>query len=79
MQTTDMDDLERRLLAQEMVLPQLLAHQPNSADLLAHLEKMFTAKGDPHDTSDGRPDTTKIARGIIEAAKKVAQVHAAAG
>ena len=75
MDTTHMDVLERRLQAQEMVLTQLLAHQPNGAALLGHLEQMFTAKGDPKDTSDGSPDTTKLALGIIQAAKKVASVH----
>jgi DNA mismatch endonuclease (patch repair protein) len=75
MQTTNLDELERRVQAQEMVLTQLLAHQPNAAALIGHLEQMFTAKGPNTDTSDGSRDTTAVALGIIQGAKKVAEVH----
>jgi len=75
MQTTHLDELERRVQAQEMVLTQLLAHQPNAAALIGHLEQMFTAKGPNTDTTDGSRDTTQVALGIIQGAKKVAAVH----
>jgi DNA mismatch endonuclease (patch repair protein) len=75
MQTTHLDELERRVQAQEMVLTQLLAHQPNAAALIGHLEQMFTAKGPNTDTSDGSRDTTAVALGIIQGAKKVSEVH----
>jgi hypothetical protein len=36
---------------------------------------MFTAKGPNTDTTDGSRDTTQVALGIIQGAKKVAAVH----
>ena len=75
--TIGSDDLARRVQAQEMVLTQLLAHaqSKDGADLLAHLEQIFTVKGQTNDRADGGPDSTQHAHSIIEAAKKVAAVH----
>ena len=75
--TIGSDDLARRVQAQEMVLTQLLAHVQGKGDvdLLSHLEQIFTVKGETNDRADGGPDSTQHAHSIIQAAKKVAEVH----